>query len=186
MRVFIGLGNPGFGYRRTRHNVGYRVIDAWAERLQLRLKPERDGLEAASGVIGSEAIVLIKPATFMNRSGRAVVEATQRYGVGLADLVVVCDDVHLPLGTLRLRGRGSAGGHNGLASIIEEVGSEAFARQRLGISRPPDGVDLVDYVLGTLTAEEEAHLQPVIDRACEQLRAFVVEGLVAAMSRYNG
>lgn len=186
MRAFIGLGNPGSAYRRTRHNVGYRVIDAWLDRLQLRLRREGEGFDAVSGLIGSEAVVLIKPTTFMNRSGRAVVEAMRVYGLGLPDLVVICDDVNLPFGKLRLRGRGSDGGHNGLTSIIAAVGSREFARQRIGIGQPPEGVERADYVLDPFTDDEDAGLRAVIDRACEQLQAFVIEGLAAAISRYNG
>lgn len=186
MRAFIGLGNPGASYLRTRHNVGYRVIDAWLDRLHLKLRPEGRGFDAESGVIGDQVVLFVKPATFMNQSGRAVVEVLRVYNLDLADIVVVCDDVNLPLGKLRLRGRGSDGGHNGLASIITAVGSEEFARQRLGIGQPQEGMDRVDYVLGRFTPEDEEMLHPVIGRACEQLHTLVIDGLAAAISRYNG
>ena len=184
--AFIGLGNPGEAYERTRHNIGFRIIDVWLHRLRLQMAPVCREFHSVIAGIGHHEVVLLKPMTYMNRSGRAVVEACRRYALDLANILVICDDVNLPFGTLRLRGRGSDGGHNGLASIIEALGSNEFARQRVGVSAPPDGVDRVEYVLDAFTTEEENTLQAVFDRAYEQLLTFVEEGWMMAASRHNG
>jgi PTH1 family peptidyl-tRNA hydrolase len=186
MFAFIGLGNPGARYTATRHNVGFRVIDAWLRRLRTQLAPVCDAFHAVTVTIAEHPVVLLKPMTYMNRSGPAVAEACRRYRIDLRHIVVIHDEVHLPFGTLRLRGQGSDGGHNGLASIIQALDTNAFARQRIGVGTPSGGDELIDYVLGLFTPEEEAGLPLVVDRACEQLHAFVTDGWMVAASRYNG
>lgn len=184
--AFIGLGNPGGSYALTRHNIGFRIIDAFLRRLSLQAAPVSPDFHATVAGIGRREVAFLKPMTYMNNSGRAVAEACRRYAIDPACMVVICDDVNLPFGILRLRGKGSAGGHNGLASIIEVLGSDGFARQRVGISPPPDGTDLVEYVLDPFTEAEEMALPAIIDRACEQLSIFVEKGWMMAASRYNG
>lgn len=184
--AFIGLGNPGAGYADTRHNVGFRVIDAWLHRLRVRLAPVGRHFHAVVVTIEQREVLLLKPMTYMNRSGRAVVEACERYGLLPERLVVICDDVNLPFGKLRLRAQGSDGGNRGLASIIEALGTQAFPRQRIGVGAPESRIDLVDYVLDRFTEEEEETLGDMIDRACMQLQTLLVEGLATAASRYNG
>lgn len=186
MFAFIGLGNPGAKYASTRHNVGFRVIDAWLRRSRAQLAPAGETFHAVEVPIEQETVVLMKPMTYMNRSGRSVVEACRRYAIDTSRLAVIYDDVHLPFGVLRLRGQGSHGGHNGMASIIEALGTQAFTRQKIGVGPPEEQAGLIDYVLGPFTADEEDHLPRVIDRACDQLRMWVTDGWMDAASRYNG
>ena len=184
--AFVGLGNPGDTYERTRHNIGFLVLDAWLNRLRLNSTQVCREFQAAVGRVGQHTVIFLKPMTYMNRSGSAVVEACRRYSLTPDNLIVICDDVNLPFGTLRLRGRGRDGGNNGLGSIISSLGTIDFARQRIGVGNPETDVDLVDYVLEPFTQEEEEALPSVIDRACEQLNIFVEEDWMMAASRYNG
>lgn len=186
MFALIGLGNPDSKYATTRHNIGFRVIDAWLNRFRVPLVPVCNAFHAVTIPVEQESVLLLKPMTYMNRSGQAVMEACRWYNLDTRQLVVIYDDVHLPFGALRLRSQGSDGGHNGIASIIESLGTEAFARQRIGVSEPAQNAELIDYVLGPFTADEEARIPRLIDRACEQLKLLVTDGLVAAASRYNG
>ncbi len=184
--AIVGLGNPGETYDRTRHNIGFLVIDAWMKRLQLNLTPVCREFQAAVGSVRQHTVIFMKPMTYMNRSGSAVVEACRRYDLTPEHLIVICDDVNLPFGTLRLRGRGSYGGNNGLGSIINSLGTVDFARQRIGVGSPEADVDLEDYVLEPFTEEEKAAVPSIIDRAYEQLNIFVEEDWMMAASRYNG
>lgn len=186
MHAFIGLGNPGVRYADTRHNAGFDVIETWLRRLDLELAPVSERFHGAVATIAGLPVALIKPVTFMNRSGHAVREAVSHYELGVDRIVVVCDDVNLPFGTLRLRAAGSHGGHRGLESIIGALGTEAFTRQRIGIDVPRDADTLIDYVLEEFTEEEAGDLPIVLDRACDQLELFVRDGWDQAASRYNG
>ena len=186
MHAFIGLGNPGVRYAGTRHNAGFDVIDTWLRRLDLELAPVSDRFHGTVATIAGFPVALVKPLTFMNRSGHAVREAVGHYELGVDRIVVVCDDVNLPFGTLRLRAKGSHGGHRGLESIIEALGTEAFNRQRIGIDVPRDADTLIDYVLEAFSEEEATDLPIVLDRACDQLELFVRNGWGEAASRYNG
>lgn len=186
MHAFIGLGNPGVRYAGTRHNAGFDVIDTWLRRLDLELAPVSDRFHGTVATIAGQPVALVKPMTFMNRSGYAVREAVLHYGLGVDRIVVVCDDVNLPFGTLRLRATGSHGGQRGLESIIDTLGTDAFARQRIGIDVPRDADTLIDYVLEAFTEEEATDLPIVLDRACDQLESFVRDGWGVAASRFNG
>ena len=186
MHAFIGLGNPGVRYAGTRHNAGFDVIDTLLLRLDLELAPVSDRFHGAVATIAGLPVALVKPVTFMNRSGYAVREAVAHYGLDVDRIVVVCDDVNLPFGTLRIRAKGSDGGHRGLESIIDALGTEGFARQRIGVDLPRDADTLVDYVLEAFTEEEATDLPIVLDRACEQLALFASDGCGEAASRYNG
>ena len=186
MHAFIGLGNPGVRYDGTRHNAGFDVIDAWLRRLDLELAPVSDRFHGVVTSIAGRKVALVKPMTFMNRSGYAVREAIGHYEIDVERIIVVCDDVNLPFGTLRLRAKGSHGGHRGLESIIDALGTVEFARQRIGVDVPRDADTLIDYVLEAFDEEEAADLPFVIDRACNQLELFVSEGCGEAASRYNG
>lgn len=186
MHAFIGLGNPGVRYAGTRHNAGFDVIDTWLRRLGLGLAPVSDRFHGAVAKIGGQPVALVKPVTFMNHSGYAVREAVGHYGLAVDRIVVVCDDVNLPFGTLRLRAKGSHGGHRGLESIIDALGTEAFARQRIGVDVPQEGDALVDYVLEAFSEEEATDLPIILDRACEQLEVFISEGCGEAANKYNG
>ncbi len=185
MLLAVGLGNPGPEYAATRHNVGFMVVDRLAGSLGVGW--ERVGgpaLEAAALVSGV-ALRLLKPLTYMNLSGRAVAAALRRHNLGPGSLCVVHDDLDLPCGALRLRPGGGAGGHRGVMSIIEELGSADFARVRVGIGRPAGGQDAVDYVLSPFPAAEWALVGPVVDRAAEAVLAIARDGLAAAMNRFN-
>ncbi len=186
MHAFIGLGNPGVRYAGTRHNAGFDVIDTWLRRFDLKLAPVSDRFHGAIATVSGLSVALIKPVTFMNRSGSAVREALGHYGLDIDRIAVVCDDVNLPFGTLRLRAKGSHGGHRGLESIINALGTDAFARQRMGVGLPRGADTLVDYVLEAFTEGEAADLAVVLDRACDQLELFVKDGYGEAANRYNG
>ncbi len=186
MRLVVGLGNPGERYRRTRHNAGFMVADALAARAGVsRGRVEHDAW-VAEAELGEEQVLLVKPQTFMNRSGAAVEPLLRQYGAGPADLLAVVDDVALELTMLRLRERGSHGGHNGLRSIVEMLGSDEFPRLRVGIRRRevlPD--DLAGYVLAEFSPEEVLVVQEVVGRAADAVECFLREGAQVAMSRFN-
>jgi PTH1 family peptidyl-tRNA hydrolase len=186
LRLIIGLGNPGEKYRRTRHNVGFMVVDAMAAEATVpRWYEEADAL-VAEAELGGQEILLVKPQTFMNRSGLAVAQLVEAQAAGVSDMLVIVDDVALELGTLRIRERGGHGGHNGLRSIIECLGSEEFPRLRVGIKRGEPQGDLADYVLAPFPEEDVLVVQEVVGYAVEAADCLVQDGTGAAMSRYNG
>ena len=185
MKLIVGLGNPGPKYRNTRHNVGFQVLDLLAARWGAAFDREKFyGLVAMAGH-ASENVMLLKPLTYMNRSGASVAEATRNKVPDLADLLVVVDDVNLPFGRLRLREGGSAGGHNGLKSIIEQVGSQEFPRLRIGVGVNKAGEGLTDHVLGSFRPEERAELDAIVARAADGVAAFVEGGVIPAMNEVN-
>lgn len=186
MKVLVGLGNPGPRYRNTRHNAGFMVIDALAERLGTRFGKEKYGGLVAETVRGGQTLMLLKPLTFMNLSGVSVAQATRnKIADFAADFLVVVDDVNLPLGRLRLRGGGSAGGHNGLKSLIEHLGTQEFARLRIGVGQTKPGDDLVDHVLSRFAPEEVPEVEKALARAADAVLCFVDEGLERAMNQFN-
>ncbi len=185
MKLIVGLGNPGPRYRNTRHNVGFQVLDLLAVRMGAAFDREKfHGLLAVSGQ-GAKCVMLLKPLTYMNRSGIAVAEAARNKVTDMDDLLVVVDNVNLPFGRLRMRERGSAGGHNGLKSIIEHVGTQDFPRLRIGVGVNKAGESLTDHVLGGFRPEERAELEGLIERAADGVIAFLEDGVVAAMNAVN-
>lgn len=185
MKLIVGLGNPGRQYHATRHNIGFRVLDELAERLGVRFDQEKyDGLVATAECAGKK-LLLLKPLTYMNRSGIAVAKAARNRPLADDDLLVVLDEVQLPLGTLRLRPDGSDGGHNGLRSVIELYGSNAFPRLRIGVGDKKAGVALSDHVLSTFTPEEKPDVERAVRRAADAVLCYVEEGVAAAMNRFN-
>jgi len=187
MKLIVGLGNPGREYRDTRHNVGFLVVDEIARRYQLTLAmaPAQVPETFVAKRFGPEPWLLAKPLTFMNRSGDAVAALARYYDIAPADVLVVVDEVALPFGRLRARARGSAGGHNGLKSIIERLGTSEFARLRLGIGRGDPRRELADYVLSTFGPEERQGLEEFIARAADAAEMFAVEGIEQVMNAYN-
>jgi PTH1 family peptidyl-tRNA hydrolase len=186
MRLIVGLGNPGDRYRRTRHNVGFMVADALAAELgHPHWHAEAESLVARVEV-GSEPVLLVKPQTFMNRSGLAIGPLLAESGGQPSDVMAVVDDVVLDLGTLRLRERGSHGGHNGLRSIMEVLDSEDFPRLRAGVRKGEVASDLADYVLAPFPEEDVLVVQEMVGCAAEAVLCALREGTAAAMSRYNG
>ena len=185
MKWIVGLGNPGKEYKYTRHNLGFLVIEALAKQYRVALQKEQGfpGFVAKIGIGGIES-ALLQPVTFMNGSGGAVVMAVQQ-GAAHQDILVVCDDFTLPFGQMRIKPSGSAGGHNGLKSIIERLGSEDFPRLRLGVGQPGPKVDPVDYVLSNFTPAEKKALPDFINHALDCVTCWVTEGAQVAMNRFN-
>jgi PTH1 family peptidyl-tRNA hydrolase len=184
----FGLGNPGRRYEATRHNFGIRVIDALAVSQRASLLEGPGPFRACTFTQGSEAGLLAVPLTFMNRAGVAAEALLERFdGIALSRFLVVSDDLDLPLGRIRFRRAGGNGGHNGIRSLIESLGSEEFPRLRLGIGRPPEEseVDVIDWVLEPFAASELGEVRQVCERGVEGVRTFVTEGIEAAMNRFN-
>lgn len=185
MKLIVGLGNPGRRYRGTRHNVGWEVIARLAGRAAIRVNEDEGFAEVGRGTIGGRRVLLARPFTYMNVSGEAVRDLRRRHRLRPEDILVVVDDIDLPLGRLRLRAGGSAGGHNGLRSVIEALGTTEFPRLRVGIGRPPEGTDPAEFVLTRFTSEEAPVAQASIERAADAVELAITEGLTAAMNRFN-
>ena len=185
--IIVGLGNPGESYRKTRHNVGFMVLDLLGERWKKEFRAGRGKFLWLSHAGGEKEILLIKPLTFMNLSGFAVEEALQQFGGRAEDLLIVVDDVALPLGKLRFRPAGSDGGHNGLASVIGTLKTDRIPRLRCGIGRsePVTGSDLADFVLAPFDKDEKEQVTAMVTRAADAVEVFVSDGITEAMSRYN-
>jgi len=192
LRLIVGLGNPGDRYARTRHNVGYRVLERAAARWAIPLKPAQVARQGR-GVIGPPdkpiAVTLALPLTWMNQTGPAVKDLLDSLGLSpeqLSDhLIVVHDDLDLPLGRLRIKRRGGPGGHNGLLSIMTSLDRDEFCRLKLGIGRPPQGEDAAEYVLAPFTAEETSQVETMLDQAVLALECLLSDGIAAAMNRFN-
>ena len=185
--IIVGLGNPGRKYDGSRHNVGFDVIDELVDRCRIG-GPERFGKSMiGKGRIGDRKVILVKPLTYMNLSGEAVQEIVHYYKADPAeDLVVISDDIDLEAGKLRIRKKGSAGGHNGLKNIVQHLGSGDFARIRVGVGGKPDpGYDLADYVLGHFAGEEKKVMEEAVAKAAEAVICMVTDGVDLAMNRFN-
>lgn len=185
MKLVVGLGNPGGRYRGTRHNVGFEVVDALVARHGLKLQPWKALAETAEWRRPEGRVWFVKPATFMNLSGEAVVALMGFYKVELTDVLVVCDDVNLPVGRLRARPEGSDGGNNGLASIISALGTEGFSRLRIGVGRGDPQRDLADHVLSRFSPEDLAVVAATLDRAVEAVEVWIAEGIARVMNGFN-
>jgi PTH1 family peptidyl-tRNA hydrolase len=185
MRLVVGLGNPGARYRRTRHNVGYMVADELAARGRAGRGREEHEAWVAEAVLGGEPVLLVKPLTFMNRSGAAVERLLGARGGEVSDVIAVLDEVALDLGALRIRERGSHGGHNGLRSLIECLGSDEFTRVRVGIRRGEITPDLADYVLSDFPPEDVLVVQEIVGWAADAVECVIRDGPAAAMNRFN-
>ena len=186
MKLVVGLGNPGRRYQATRHNVGFLVIVELAKRyFASGLKTRFQGETAEADLEGEKAL-LLTPTTYMNLSGASVLAARDFYKIPEQDLLVVCDDLNLPLAKLRVRAAGSAGGQKGLEDIIRRLGTEEFARLRIGIGAPPAGWNWPDFVLSKFTKEEIPAMEQAVARAVEAIVVWAREGVQACMNRYNG
>ncbi len=185
MKIIIGLGNPGRKYEQTRHNAGFMVVDAIARSLRFALSQEKYHALVGKARIGDEDVVLAKPQTFMNESGRSA-GAVLRYTYGKpADLIVIHDELDLPLGTVRVKSGGGHGGHNGLRSIIEHIGSPDFIRVRVGVGRPEPGTDAAKYVLSTFRPDERALAAEAVECAAGAIKSIITDGLTRAMNEFN-
>lgn len=187
MFVIAGLGNPGGKYEKTRHNVGFQVLDKLAAKYNIEINKKRHRAFCGTGVIEGTKVLLVKPQTFMNLSGESVGEVVHFYGVEPeTQLLVVYDDVSLAPGQIRIRKKGSAGGHNGVKSLIQHLGTQEFMRIRIGVGEKPEGYDLADYVLGHIPAEAEKEMLEAYDRAAAAAAEILTEGPDKAMNDYNG
>jgi PTH1 family peptidyl-tRNA hydrolase len=185
MKLVVGLGNPGKRYEHTRHNVGFAVVDLIAERHHLTWESAPRGIDALSAKWQGGGAVFAKPLTYMNLSGQAIVGLLQFYKIDIADLLVIVDEAQLETGRLRARPSGSAGGHNGLKSIIASLGTEAFPRLRIGVGRGDARRDLADHVLGKVEAAERPTLEEAVRRAAAAAEMFITDGILAVMNRFN-
>jgi PTH1 family peptidyl-tRNA hydrolase len=187
MKLLAGLGNPGKKYVKTRHNAGFFVIDALCIRHKLPLKPGKGDWYEATYELNGEKVLMIKPSTYMNNSGLAVKDCMERNGIEMSDLLVIVDDFQLPLGTVRVRNDGSDGGHNGLASISNELGSSDYPRMRIGIGpeRQIRRDEYVDFVLGEFTEKEFDELDKLYDIYADCAESFVMQGVSKTMNSFN-
>ncbi|ACZ61687.1 aminoacyl-tRNA hydrolase [Dehalococcoides mccartyi] len=188
MKLIIGLGNPGKEYSGNRHNVGFQCLSRFAKDNHISLDKKCCLSRTGSGRINDEEIVLAKPQTYMNLSGKAASQLLRRYNLKAADIIVVQDDLDLPAGKIRLRLGGSAGGHNGISSIITDIGTKEFIRLKIGIGKPDsrnNGTEVVDHVLGNFGGEEREIMEKAITRASEALTCLLTCGLDTASNRFN-
>jgi peptidyl-tRNA hydrolase, PTH1 family len=192
MKLIVGLGNPGKEYSHNRHNVGYQFIDFFAKKQSIKINQRQCQSETGVGEICDEKVLLAKPRTFVNNSGVAVAGLLQKHRTAIGDLIVIYDDLDLPLGKLRIRNGGSAGGHNGIKSIISATGTQDFARVKIGIGRPDAGRDrrasedeIVEYVLSNFLPEERDIIKSTIDSVSEAVELIIDSGVVEAMNRFN-
>lgn len=184
MKIVVGLGNPGQEYSATRHNIGFMAVDKLAERWAVTSWRERYNAQVAE-YRGEETVLLVKPQTFMNLSGRAVVPLAAFYKVPYEDIIVIYDDLDLSTGRLRLRLKGGSGGHRGIESLLYESGKDDFSRVRIGIGRPPEGWETANYVLGRFTAEETTAINQAISQAADAVECIIKEGFSKAMNKFN-
>lgn len=183
--MIVGLGNPGREYRETRHNIGFMVVDEFASHHGIKLTRVQNKAITGSGLMEEQKVILVKPQTFMNLSGRAVSALMRYYKVNREDLIVCHDDVDLPFGVIRMRPGGGSAGQKGVASIIELLGTQDFPRLRMGIGRPPGYKDAADYVLQSFSPQEKDELKNFLNKAVDALDCFIGNGLETAMNRFN-
>ena len=185
MKFIIGLGNPTAQYAGTRHNIGFDTITRLADDHRISVTEKKHKALCGKGIIGGEKVILMKPQTYMNLSGESVREVLDFYKAGPEDIIVCYDDISLPPGQLRVREKGSAGGHNGIKNIIAHLGTEQFARVRIGVGEKPAEWDLKDYVLGHFSAEEEPLMRDALADAARACELFVVGEISTAMNNFN-
>ena len=185
MHIIIGLGNPGQEYHRTRHNVGFDVIDVLSEKLNITLSKNAMHCLIGEGFVGGEKVILVKPQTYMNLSGQCVTELVSWYKAPMENVMVIFDDIDLPLGKLRLRKDGSAGTHNGMRSIVGLLGYENFPRLRVGVGQKREGYELADWVLGHYIGEEQETADKAFAAAADAIVDYIENGIESAMRQYN-
>ncbi len=185
MYIIIGLGNPDRKYAATRHNIGFDAITRIADEYNIPLDFKKHKAVCGKGYIGGEKVVLAQPQTFMNLSGESVRELVDFYKVSNEEIIVIYDDISLEVGQLRLRSKGSAGGHNGIKNIISHLGTEEFARIKIGVGDKPEDWDLADYVLSRFPKEEEPVIREALKRSSEAVKSIITDGMESAMNIYN-
>ncbi len=186
MKLIVGLGNPGSKYVGTRHNIGYHAIDKIADAFLIPVGTKKHRALIGKGKIGTETVLLAKPETFMNNSGESVRAMADFYKIRPEDIILLSDDVSLAVGQLRIRAKGSAGGHNGIKSVIAHLGTNEFPRVKIGVGERPAWQDLADYVLGRFTREEIPIMDEATDRACEAVYTMISKDIGTAMNEFNG
>lgn len=184
MKIIAGLGNPGRKYEKTKHNIGFMTVDLLAERLGISISKLKFRALIGEGRIGSEKVIIMKPQTYMNLSGESIREIMNFYKLDSGDLTVIYDDIDIPVGTLRIRQKGSAGTHNGMRSVVSQLGSEDFPRIRVGIGSENRG-DLVDYVISGFSSSDRDSVRGAIEKAADAAECIVTEGVSAAMNKFN-
>lgn len=186
MKIIVGLGNPTTKYNKTRHNVGFDTIEQLAKQQNINIKEGKYKGLLGKGVIAGEKVILVKPLTFMNLSGECVGSIVDFYKANPAtDLLVIYDDISLEPGNLRIRAKGSAGGHNGMKNIIAHLGTEEFPRIKVGVGDKPINGDLISHVLGRFSPEDRVDVDHTIDKACEAVETWITKGIDQAMNDYN-
>ncbi|WP_017729505.1 aminoacyl-tRNA hydrolase [Halalkalibacterium ligniniphilum] len=185
MKLIVGLGNPGAKYAGTRHNVGFDIIDRCAENLQLEMNQTKFKGLYGSIIRNGEKVFLLKPQTYMNLSGESVRPFMDYYQIPLEDLLVIYDDLDLPVGKIRIRVKGSSGGHNGIKSLIAQLGTQEFKRIRVGVDRPPAGVSVVNHVLGGYRPEERPHIEQAIDLSAKAAEQWISRPFLEVMNEFN-
>ena len=184
--LIVGLGNPGSKYEKTRHNVGFLVLDELAERKNLPIQKLRFRALTNTAQVGGVKVLLMKPTTYMNLSGQSVGEAARFYKIPPERILVISDDVDLPVGRLRIRRQGSAGGHNGLKSLIQHLGTDSFPRIKIGVGgKPHPDYDMADWVLGRFTGVDQKHIEQAVAASADAVELYLSQGPEEAMSRYN-
>jgi PTH1 family peptidyl-tRNA hydrolase len=186
MKLVVGLGNPGKRYEGTRHNVGFVVVDALAKSSSVGSFQDRFDADLAEWHEAGEKILLMKPQTFMNLSGRSVREAVDFYQIDMGDVLMICDDMSLPLGKLRFRARGTHGGHNGLRDIQQHLGTTQYSRLRIGVDVPGDDKDAIGHVLGKFKASEKSAIEDAVSLAVQGVVMWITQGIEKCMNQYNG
>ena len=186
MYIIVGLGNPDRKYQNTRHNIGFDVIDVIADKNHITVGEKKHKALIGKGIVGGQKVVLAKPQTYMNLSGESVREIIDFYKIDEKnELIVISDDVSLDVGQIRIRTKGSAGGHNGLKNIILHLGHDEFQRVKMGVGEKPEGYDLADYVLGHFPGEEREIMDESAGRAADAVEVMITDGADAAMNQYN-
>ena len=185
MYIIVGLGNPGDKYEKTRHNVGFNVIDILAKEYGISVSKIKHKALIGEGRVGSEKVLLVKPQTYMNLSGETLIDIYNYYKVDMENIIVIYDDIDLDVGKIRIRKKGSGGTHNGMRSIIKCLGSNEFPRVRVGISKPKNGQDLADFVLSRFSKEDEKSLQESFENSVAAVDCAIRNDLDLAMNRYN-
>jgi len=186
MKLVVGLGNPGRKYEGTRHNVGFEVLELLANRNGADSSKSKFNGQLAEVRCGTEKLVLLWPQTFMNNSGNSVRAAFDFFKLALEDVLIICDDFNLPLGKIRFRGKGTAGGQNGLADVIRKLSSEEVPRLRFGIGAPREGADIPAYVLSSFSKRDRPEVDLCVHRSADAVEAWAQQGLTTAMNQYNG
>ncbi|MGL5693559.1 MAG: aminoacyl-tRNA hydrolase [Peptostreptococcaceae bacterium] len=186
MYVVVGLGNPGKQYERTRHNVGFDVIDILAKEYDINVSKIKHKALIGEGRVGTEKVLLVKPQTYMNLSGETLIDIYNYYNVDLENIIVIYDDIDLDVGKIRIRKKGSGGTHNGMRSIIKCLGANDFPRVRVGVSKPRPGQDLADFVLSRFRKEENDDLEIGLEKAAKSVDTMIRDNIDLAMNKYNG